>query len=360
MSALETGVRPMQMDIMQQVAVLPAVQEFQNEPLRIETQPRQWKYEEDQREIEQKCSNYMEEPWGAFGQIMLAQEMDGPTGGKVKKIVAVSIPYPSGTTGGMIKEILRRTMELNKPSFEEWDGEEGKLVATKKKIPDGTIDLNVLHNFIHASREVIVERHAYPESESVQHFFAQHTARENQMSVVERDAKKILGTSEFLEISAFNKEYENAGIILMEGFIDEEGLWWGMNPKRERALVANIASNESHDRSLQWLAGTLPQEGNLMVGNGDSTIDVSICDGAVASGACSDFFRAQEEGFDTLKTTATSGEKVIFTPTSQRETTYTHTSGGGWIEPKEDGCRFGHAKGKCDCNQAAEEASGGE
>ena len=72
---------------------------------------------EDRLENAQRKPDFMEDPWGAFGQVMFVKEFDGPDGGKIKKIAAVSMPCPPGTTTNMGKQILSEALLVNNPEF---------------------------------------------------------------------------------------------------------------------------------------------------------------------------------------------------------------------------------------------------
>lgn len=307
---------------------------------------------EDRIENAQRKPEFMEDPWGAFGQVMFVKEFDGPNGGKIKKIAAVSMPLPPGTATNMGKQILSEALALSNPDFNVWNGvHEGKMLGVKKDIHADTFDFGAIRRLSRASAAVIGDRHQQKDHASVQNFFVEHESREQKISVLERDAQKILSTPDFLHMNAFNPDYKGVHGYVLEYLVDEEGNMWGVNPKGEQTLLANVFDDQPHKEWGEWLISAAKTPGNSEIGHFNNTERVSDCGGSTGRDGCSRFYKAMQELPDEEL------EKALFTTSSFPDMDHI---GLHLTTEKESRCKEGHASSKCDCNAVAEESDATE
>lgn len=306
---------------------------------------------EDRLENAQRKPDYMEDPWGAFGQVMFVKEFDGPNGGKIKKIAAVSMPLPPGTGTNMGKQIISEAASIKNPEFNVWNGvQEGKMIGIKKELAGG-FDLGAIRRLSRASADAISERHQYPDHASVKNFFVEHESREQKIDVLERDAAKILSTPDFLHMNAFNPDYKGVHGYVLEYLVDEEGNMWGVNPKGEATLLANVFDDKPHEEWGKWLIDAAKAPGNSVIGHFNNTERVSDCGGSTGRDGCSRFYKAMEGLVDE------EFGKALFTTAFIPDLDHV---GLHLTKERESGCKEGHERSKCDCNNESEESAATE
>lgn len=280
---------------------------------------------------EKKEEIRMDQPWSAFGQLIFVHEMEGPTGGKIKKIAAVSMSYPAGVRSRMGEAIMRQTLQPESPYIYEWGGvQEGKLQAIVKELDSPDFEFGLLDKFVDISETVISSSHEFPDHAYVQEFLRLQLYRRRFLPELKKDIKDVLYTPSFLRKSAFEEKFKGKGLYRLEMYMDESGELFAITPSGEVRPVIQIAADQPHASWLLWLRQEISKPGNRIIGHVDDTETVSGCGG---SKGCSDFF-TQMEGTQTIFST------TAWTDMSIRQTIAASYSG------EEQKCS--------DCNKAIE------
>lgn len=243
---------------------------------------------------EDKGKEHCEGPWAAFGQQIFVQEheVDGKI---IKKVAAVSIAFPGGSTALMAQEALERGVGEKMP-ITAWRGvnEGRKLIAMEKEVD--VHNLSIIDAFIDASEQVILEKHEDPEHEYVQDFLSMQKNRRGALSMVRGDAKRILENTDFLHHTPFNPKYKNKGVYVQEMFMGEDGILMGVAPDGKIRPVTDIAADDPHKRWLFWLQCAIQKPGNRVIAHGE---DDTVQDCGNNRKGCASFFQEMEKGIKT-------------------------------------------------------------
>lgn len=296
-----------------------------------DTSYKRWKALKDEREARGEVK---EREYGAFIQILVK---DGDN------ISYRSLGLPRGTTPEMVQKMMKITLD---PEATPKTFDDGKLAVLSRTDMDGEID--VADCMVEAAFQVIRDDHPDQNDSSVRKFYEKYPLIKKEL----RETGSRFG--EYLKGSARARvadgRHVHHGSYMMEGEtatgLDINGQPWD---------ITTIARDPGHQDLMGEVVSIFKNNKKVVVFVGDTSGSVGEC-----KEACSDYYEWREEGITNSPTRTRNEGNSGFTFTSHREATYTYTSGGEWGGPREDGCTQGHKKGKCDCNQAGEEASGGE